>query len=665
MAWLRLLKAPALFNRSLMARLVGYYLLLSLLTVSLVGFIAYGQARQHLEQSVYERLNALISFKEGELDRWIEDQKQDVVLLARSPDLLTSTQPLLSQSESNPEVRAAYDRLLSNLQSILKARADWREISILSSKGGEILLSTNKDFEGQYRVTDSFFVQGKAGTFVQNVYPSPITAKPTMTISTPVVDLRSNETTGVLAVNLNLDRMDAIIQDRTGLGDTGETYLVDQFNVFVSGDRFGREEFPRGVHTVGVNAALQQQDGAGSYPNYANVPVVGVYHWLDKNELALMGEISQQEAFAPARNLALAILSVGLVSAGALAITVYWLARQIARPILTLSQAATQVASGDLSSTAPVMTQDEVGVLAKSFNRMTNQLRISRQELESYNRTLEEKVSQRTLQLAQANEEILELNNRLKAENVRLSAELDITRQLQQMTLPRQEELKRIHHLDIDGLMEPAEEVGGDYYDVLLEQGRIKIGIGDVTGHGLESGVLMLMVQTAVRALLQTDNLTLPKLITQVNRTIYQNVKRMGSDRTLSLAILDYQDGHLSISGQHEEVLIVRQGGQIERIDTINLGFPVGLEPDIAQFVDEIQVYLQPGDGVVLYTDGVIEAQNAAREQYGVERLSTLVGQHWQRAAQDIRQIVIDDVRRHISNQRLRDDITLVVFKRQ
>ncbi|HSF76398.1 MAG TPA: GAF domain-containing protein, partial [Microcoleus sp.] len=117
------------------------------------------------------------------------------------------------------------------------------------------------------------------------------------------------------------------------------------------------------------------------------------------------------------------------------------------------------------------------------------------EQLEDYNRTLEQKVEDRTAQLAQANAEILVLNDRLKVENLRMSAELDVTRRLQQMILPQQQELESIEGLEIAAFMEPADEVGGDYYDVLKHGGKATIGIGDVTGHGLESGVLMIMAQ--------------------------------------------------------------------------------------------------------------------------------------------------------------------------
>jgi len=384
-----------------MARLVGYFLLLSLVTVGLVSFSAYWRARKALERSVFEGLNASATFKEGELNRWITDQAKDVSLLATSPYLLDESQALLRQSTQGGELRQGHRRVLTYLQQVLTVRQDWQEVLLLTADGGQIILSTTPAFEGQYRVSDKFFVEGKQDLFIQPVYPSPLTAKPTMTISHPLVDTASGAVLGVLAVNLNLDRMDEIIQDRTGLGETGETYLVDQFNVFVSSQRFGSDDYPRGVHTTGINAALAGDSGSSMYSNYAGVPVIGDYRWVEAQQLALITEIYQQEAFAPARRLATTITLVGLTSAGVLTGGVFLLARQIAKPILALTDAATRVAGGDLTPNAPVLTEDEVGVLAKSFNEMTSQLRLSRQSLEDYNRTLEEKVEVRTQELSQ------------------------------------------------------------------------------------------------------------------------------------------------------------------------------------------------------------------------------------------------------------------------
>ncbi|MGB5633936.1 MAG: SpoIIE family protein phosphatase [Waterburya sp.] len=268
-------------------------------------------------------------------------------------------------------------------------------------------------------------------------------------------------------------------------------------------------------------------------------------------------------------------------------------------------------------------------------------------------------------QLAKANQKISKLNNCLQAENTRLSTELEVTQRLQTMLLPKEKELNQIEALEIAGFTESATEVGGDYYDVLQHQGRIIIGIGDVSGHGLESGVLMLMVQTAVRTLIE-NNETSPKQFFEVlNRTIYKNLQRMDSDKNLSLSLVDYYNGMLWISGQHEEMLIVRTGGVIERIDTVDLGFPIGLEETIEDFVFQAQIPLEQDDVAILYTDGITEAENCAGVHYGLEKLCSVVRQSWQQSAQDIRQAVIRDLRSHIGVEQVYDDITLVVFKRK
>ena len=278
---------------------------------------------------------------------------------------------------------------------------------------------------------------------------------------------------------------------------------------------------------------------------------------------------------------------------------------------------------------------------------------------------LRDKESSYLSQLATANKQISQLNGRLQQENSRLSAELEVTQRLQMMLLPKEKELSQIEQLEIAGFMEPADEVGGDYYDVLQHHGRVTIGIGDVTGHGLESGVLMLMVQTAVRTLMENNETDPKKFFEVLNRTIYKNVQRMDSDKNLSLCLVDYHEGVLTISGQHEEMVVVRSQGVIERVDTIDLGFPIGLEETIEDFVFQAQVKLNSGDVVVLYTDGITEAENYLGKHYGLDRLCSIIQKNWQQSAQAIRQAVIEDVRSHIGVEKVYDDITLVVLKQK
>jgi signal transduction histidine kinase/DNA-binding NarL/FixJ family response regulator len=371
---------PKFWKKSLMARLVSYFLLLSLATVGLVAYIAYVRAREALRQSVFDQLSAAATLKEDELNRWVDDQRQEVLFIASLPEVRSQAELILSDKGPDP---SAYAFLADYLASVIASKPALQEIFILTDVGGQIILSTDKSHEGAYRVSDNYFTQGRLGTYVQNVYPWPVTLKPTMTIATPLFAPDDQRRLGVLAVHLSLERMDSIVLEHAGLGASGETYLVDRYNVFVSAERFGRGEFPQGVHTEGVDAAVQGVDGSGLYLNHAGVPVIGVYRWLDELELALLAEMHQQEAFAPARRLAGTIILVGLLLAGALTVGGHLLAWQIARPILAITDTAIQVADGDLTPMAPVLTEDEIGVLARVFNSMTVQLRELIENLES------------------------------------------------------------------------------------------------------------------------------------------------------------------------------------------------------------------------------------------------------------------------------------------
>jgi sigma-B regulation protein RsbU (phosphoserine phosphatase) len=133
----------------------------------------------------------------------------------------------------------------------------------------------------------------------------------------------------------------------------------------------------------------------------------------------------------------------------------------------------------------------------------------------------------------------------------------------------------------------------------------------------------------------------------------------------MTLALVNYANGVLKLSGQHEEMIIVRSDGEVEIIDTMNLGFPIGLDEDISDWISEEEFRLNQGDVVVLYTDGITEAKDMDRELYGLEKLVEVAKNNYQLSAEQIREAIIDDVRKHIGNQVVFDDITLVVLKQK
>jgi len=357
----------------------------------------------------------------------------------------------------------------------------------------------------------------------------------------------------------------------------------------------------------------------------------------------------------------------------------------ITRPLVRLAQVVSGVDPGHpgagLVEMPPGHASDELGQLVGSLNalldasqRGLDQRDLAEAGLTTLTHDLERRVADRTRELSAASAEIEALNRILKAENVRLGTELDVSRRIQQMVLPTLGELAAIKGLDVAAHMEPASEVGGDYYDILSgADGRVRIGIGDVTGHGLESGVVMLMTQSAVRTLVTCDESAAVRVHDVLNRTLFDNMRRMGNEKNLTLALLDYhplaQDcgtgaaGHLTVSGQHESVIVVRRGGRLELFDTIDLGLPLGLVDDVTPFIAETTILLDPGDTVILYTDGITEAADSGNQLYGLERLCDVCVAHWRADSTAIKDAVVADVKRHTGDQPLYDDVTLIVLK--
>jgi sigma-B regulation protein RsbU (phosphoserine phosphatase) len=268
-------------------------------------------------------------------------------------------------------------------------------------------------------------------------------------------------------------------------------------------------------------------------------------------------------------------------------------------------------------------------------------------------------------ELEQANQKITTLNNRLTAENSRLSAELDVARQLQQMVLPKQDELHEIANLEISAFMEAADEVGGDYYDVIQHHGHTIIGIGDVMGHGLQSGVLMLMLQTAVQTLVEQEKNLPENILETLNSVLCKNLRRMGVYKTLTLSLIDCYQDKLYVTGQHEDIIIIRSSGRLELVGTTDLGIALGLEDKIFGYVNHCQMELFQGDVVVLFTDGVTEAGNHADEYYGMRRLCEVARINRALSAEEIKNKIILDLKNYAGDHGFHDDVTVLVIKKR
>ncbi len=507
------------------------------------------------------------------------------------------------------------------------------------------------------------------------------TLLPTITAATPVYDTDTKALIGVCATDIMLARELNGFLTRLKIGKSGIAFILEPSGKLVAsstpeaitrGEREKTELLPaidssnplikasakylqRRVAKFQNVQSIQTDFYLNNKPHFVQLVRFDDGRGLDWLVVLVIPESDFMERINANNRMTilLSILSL-LIAISVGIVTTRW----IAKPILSLNKAAKDVAKGEWDKAIELKRSDELGELSRSFKNMAFQLK------DSFT-TLEHRVDERTKELAEANQEISNLNERLKEDNMRMSAELNVAQKIQEMILPKSHELLAIPELEISGVMKPADEVGGDYYDVFQIDDLVTIGIGDVTGHGLESGVLMLMTQTAIRTIGELRERDPVQFLDTLNRTIYHNIQRMNSDRNLTLSILNYAAGKLKIMGQHEEPLLVRKSGKIQRVDTMDLGLPIGLVDEISPFVDQLSIDLQPGDGVVLYTDGIIEAKNSHNQFYGIERLCELIEQHWSCSVAELEKVVLTDLWEFIGDRKLADDVTLVILKRR
>jgi sigma-B regulation protein RsbU (phosphoserine phosphatase) len=253
-----------------------------------------------------------------------------------------------------------------------------------------------------------------------------------------------------------------------------------------------------------------------------------------------------------------------------------------------------------------------------------------------------------------------ETTKRERAERERIVRELELAQRIQTSILPKN---LLVPGLEIAATMVTATEVGGDYYDVLPLVDGCFIGIGDVAGHGLNTGLVMMMLQSAVAAVVALQPTISPRdALSAANRVLYENVRhRLSQDEHMTLSLLRYTaDGTVIYAGAHEEMLVYRKTtGCVERLPIT--GIWAGIIEDILPLTPEERVNLEPGDVLVLYTDGIIEAANSTRERFGLSRLSDELTAVGLKSATEICAHLLRSVQTFMKTQE--DDIAFVVAR--
>lgn len=240
-----------------------------------------------------------------------------------------------------------------------------------------------------------------------------------------------------------------------------------------------------------------------------------------------------------------------------------------------------------------------------------------------------------------------------------LRREVEIAQRIQTSVLPKEHAAQ---NLQIAAKMVTASEVGGDYYDCRPTVDGCWIGIGDVAGHGLEAGLVMLMIQSGTASLIMNMPDALPhQILGPLNEMLCENLRhRMDRDDHATLTMLRFfADGRLTHAGAHEDIIICSRAGEVRTMPTH--GAWVGISPDITHDLDTRTIMLEPDDLIVLYTDGIPEARRG-HECFGLPRLIAEVEKRHTLAVEEIRDAILKTVMDFCGGA-AQDDATLLVLR--
>lgn len=296
----------------------------------------------------------------------------------------------------------------------------------------------------------------------------------------------------------------------------------------------------------------------------------------------------------------------------------------VSRAVNRIEKGTKAVEQGDFSYRIRMKPANQLGEVASSFDRMT--------------------------------ESIASLLHRV-AEQERLQSEIDIAASIQRNLLPSKG--PSVRGVSFAAHFEPSAAIGGDYYDVFsLDRGRLAVAIGDVSGHGLSTGLVMAMVKAAMTTLVE-EGTSEEALFRRLNDLVFQSTDKRAF-MTLGFTIFDLERRVVRhTNAGHIYPYVIRKDAALFSIEGPSL--PLGVRPDIEPHTTEIE--LCEGDTIVYLSDGIVEAQNENREPFGFEAIESLICGLDSASPAEIQSAILADVDRHAGDRSADDDRTVMVIR--
>ncbi len=337
--------------------------------------------------------------------------------------------------------------------------------------------------------------------------------------------------------------------------------------------------------------------------------------------LALSAEIISNASSKLLTNILLFTLLSVLVGVG----VSFIMAAQISKPVQKLIEDMSIVSKGNLEHMTKAHSKDEIGVLARTFNAMTQSLKAAKE---------------------------VELQNQAREHDLKIATEI------QAGLLPAK--IPQVEGFELAAFYQPSKEVGGDYYDFIqIDDNHMGMVVADVSGKGIPGSMVMTMARSLIRMEGGT-NYSAADTLKKVNRVIAKDIRR-GMFVTAIYMILNIKERKLLVAsaGHNPMVLYRRKGKKYELINPngIALGFDKG--PIFERTIKEEEIQLEKGDRTVIYTDGIPESMNSKSEEFGDTTFYDLILKNSEENSSKFINSIVSAVREHQGDAEQHDDITI------
>jgi len=322
-------------------------------------------------------------------------------------------------------------------------------------------------------------------------------------------------------------------------------------------------------------------------------------------------------------------LTLGYILLGILVAFIF--ASRIVQPIKKLTASALNISKGRFGQVISINSKDEVGTLAKSFNKMSLELKAATDQLIS---------------------------------KERLAKEIELASKIQDEFLPKK--IPTMGNLDIHAGVISADAVGGDCYDFIkIDDDKLLFYVGDVTGHGVAAGLITAIANSLVYSLSFSKNATDPRELSLALNKVLRAKTRPDMFITMFIAVWDSKTNSLTYTPcGHEPTYVFKKS-----TDSVQMlkkeGIALGMIDHVDKILKKETITIESGDVIIQYTDGIPEAWNVERQMYGFERLEESMKKHIHKAtAKEIYDGILEDVYRFMAGYPQADDVTLVVMKK-